>query len=75
MSVYAHRTEGVTEPEEQEGANGVGGGIGVRGRNGDSNEVGGRDGDMNDDGDVDEVGEEIGTGTGAGAGAGTGRER
>ena len=49
MSVYAHCTEGVTEPEDQEGANGVGGGIGVRGRNGDGNGVGGRDGDVNND--------------------------
>ena len=59
VSVYAHRTdEGVTGPEEQEGANGVGGGIGVRGRNGDGNRVGGRDGDVNDDGDTNEVGAE-----------------
>ena len=41
VSVYAHRTERVTGPEEQEGANGVGGGIGVRGRNGDDNGDGG----------------------------------
>ena len=49
MSVYAHRTEGVTGPGEKEGANGVGDGIGVRGRNGDGNGVGGRDGDVNND--------------------------
>ena len=49
MSVYAHRTEEVTGPEEKEGANGVGDGIGVRGRNGDGNGLGGRDGDVNND--------------------------
>ena len=50
MSVYAHRTEGVTGPEEKEGANGVEDRIGDWGRNGDDNEVGGRDGDVNNDG-------------------------
>ena len=50
MSVYAHRTEGITGPEEKEEANGVGDGIGFRGRNGDGNGVGGRDGDVNNDG-------------------------
>ena len=34
-SVQAHRTGGMTGSEEQEGANGVGGGIGVGGGNGD----------------------------------------
>ena len=70
VSVYAHRTEGVTGPKEQEGANGVGGGIGVRGRNGDGNGIGGRDGDVNDDGDTDEVGAETGMGTGVEANEG-----
>ena len=42
VSVYAHRTEGVAGPEEQEEAKRVGGGIGVRGRNGDGKGVGGR---------------------------------
>ena len=41
MSVHAHRTEGVTGSEEREGANGVGGGFGDGGRNGDDNGVGG----------------------------------
>ena len=67
VSVYAHRTEGVTGLEKQEGANGVGGGIGVRGRNGDGNGAGGRDGDVDDDGGADKVGEETGTGTGVDA--------
>ena len=70
VSVYAHRTEGVTGPKEHEGANGVGGGIGVRGRNGDGNGIGGRDGDVNDDGDTDEVGAETGMGTGVEANEG-----
>ena len=70
VSVYAHRTEGVTGPKEQEGANGVEGGIGVRGRNGDGNGIGGRDGDVNDDGDTDEVGAETGMGTGVEANEG-----
>ena len=47
MSVRAHRTEGVTEPEGREDANGVGGAIGVGGGNGDRNRVGGRSDDMN----------------------------
>ena len=42
VSVYAHRTEEITGPEEQEEAKRVGGGIGVRGRNGDGKGVGGR---------------------------------
>ena len=70
VSVYAHRTEGVIGLKEQEGANGVGGGIGVRGRNGDGNGIGGRDGDVNDDGDTDEVGAETGMGTGVEANEG-----
>ena len=47
MSVRAHRTEGVTESEGREDANGVGGAIGVGGGNGDGNRVGGRSDDMN----------------------------
>ena len=43
--VHAHRTEGATGPERQEGLNGVGSGIGVGGENGDGNGVGGGDGD------------------------------
>ena len=35
--VHAHRTEGVTRSERQEGSNGVGSGIGVGGGNGDGN--------------------------------------
>ena len=53
-SVQAHRTGGVTGSEGQEGANEVGGGIGVGGENGDSN------GDVNGHGD----GDGAGTGTG-----------
>ena len=64
VSVQAHRIEGPTRPEGQEGANGVGGGIGVEGGNGDGNGVGGGNGDGNGHGDGD----------GAGAGAGTGVE-
>ena len=65
VSVHAHRTEGVTESKEREGANGVevGVGIGVGGGNGDGNEVGGGNGDVN--------GGEDGDGGGAGTGAGT----
>ena len=59
-SVQAHRTGGVTGSEGQEGANGVGGRIGVGGGNRDGN------GDVNGHGDGD--------GAGAGAGAGTGVE-
>ena len=54
----AHRTEGVTGSEGQEGENGVGRGIGVGGGNGDGNGVGGGNGD----GD----GARGGTGTGTG---------
>ena len=72
-SVQVHRTEGVTGSEGQEGANGVGGWIGVGGGNGDGN------GDVNGQGDGDGAG--TGTGvekerrTGTGTGAGAGRER
>ena len=45
VSAQAHRTEGVTGSERQEGANGVGGG------NGDDNGVGGGNGDVNGHGD------------------------
>ena len=77
-SVQAHRTGGVTGSEGQEGANGVGGRIGVGGGNGDGN------GDVNGHGDGDgagartrtgvEVNEEAqdGNGDGSGEGAGTG---
>ena len=60
VSVQAHRTERVTGPGGQEGANGVGGGIRVGGGNGDGNEVGGGSGDVNGNGN----GDEVGTGTG-----------
>ena len=82
VSVQAHRAEGVTRSEGQEGANGVGGG------NGDGNGVGGGNGDVNGHGDGDGAGAGTGTwvevnegaqdgngdgsGDGAGAGAGTG---
>ena len=75
-SIQAHRTWGVTGSEGQEGANGVGGRMGVRGGNGDG------DGDVNGHGDGDgagagtgvEVNEgaEDGSGDGSGDGAGTG---
>ena len=61
-SVQAHRTGGVTGSEGQEGANGVGGGIGVRGGNVDGN------GDVNGHGDGD------GAGTGAGVEANKGAQ-
>ena len=61
VSVQAHHTEGVTGSEGREGANGFGGGIGVRGGNGDGNTIGGGNGDVNGHGDGD----------GAGAGTGT----
>ena len=61
-SVQTHRIEGVTESEGQEGANVVGGGIGVGGGNGDGNRVGGGNGDMNSHGDGDGAGGETGTG-------------
>ena len=75
-SVQAHRTGGVTGPEEQEGANGVGCGIRVGAGNGDGN------GDANGHGDGDGVGTgtgvevnegaQDGNGDGSGDGAGTG---
>ena len=40
VSAQAHRTEGVTGPERQERANGVGGGVGVGGGSGNGNGVG-----------------------------------
>ena len=76
VSVQVHRTGGVTGSEGQEGANRVGGGMGVGGRNGDGN------GDVNGHGDGDgagtgagvEVNEgaQDGNGDGSGDGAGTG---
>ena len=60
-SVQAHRTAGVTGSEGQEGANEVGGGIGVGGRNGDGN------GDVDGQGDGDGAG--AGTGVEANEGA------
>ena len=75
--VQAHRTGGVTGSEGQEGANGVGGGIGVEGGNGDGN------GDVNGEGDGDGAGAGTGTGVevnegaqdGSGDGSGAGQER
>ena len=52
-SVCAHRTEGVIGSEGREGANRVGGGIGVGGGNRDGNGVGGGNVDVIGDGDVD----------------------
>ena len=43
-AVHAHRTEGVTGPKGQGGANGVEGGIRVGGGNGDGNGVRGGNG-------------------------------
>ena len=81
VSVQAHRTEGVTGSEEQEAANGVGGGIGVRGGIGDGNGVGGGNADVNGHGNGDGAGTGVelngaqdGSGDGAGAGTGTGVE-
>ena len=51
--VHTHRTEGVTESEGREGANGV------EGRNEDGNEVGGGNGDLNGDGDGAGAGTEV----------------
>ena len=75
-SVQAHRTGGVTGPEGQKRANGVGGGIGVGGGNGDGN------GDVDGQGDGDGAGAgtgveanegaQDGNGNGSGNGAGTG---
>ena len=72
MSVQANRTGGVTGSEGHEEANGVGGGIGVGGRNGDGNGVGGGSGDDNGvgggNGDVNGHGDGDGTGAGTGTG-------
>ena len=75
-SAQAHRTGGVTGSEGQEGANGVGGGIGVEGGDGDGN------GNVNGHGDGDgagagtgvevDEGAQDGNGDGSGDGAGTG---
>ena len=43
--LHAYNSEGVTRSKEREEANGIGGGIGVRGGNGDGNGVGGGNGD------------------------------
>ena len=64
VSVYAHRTWGVTGSEGREEANGVGGRIGVGGGNGDGDRVGVGNGDVNGDGGGDRAGPETGTGTG-----------
>ena len=68
VSVHAHRTEGVTESEGREGANGGGGGGGIV--------VGGGNGDVNGDRDGVEANEGMqnGNGDGSGDGAGTGVE-
>ena len=62
VPVYAHRTEGVTVSRGREGANRVGGGIGVRGGNGEGNgvEVGKRDVNVDGDGDGDGAGTRTG---------------
>ena len=69
VSVHTHGTEEVTGSKGREGANGVGGRIGVGGGNGDGNGVGGGNGDVNGDRDGDGDGSEGGavmrTGTGA----------
>ena len=64
-SVQAYRTGRVTGSEGQEGANGIGGGIGVVGGNGDGN------GDVNGHGDGDGAG--TGTGVGVNEGARDGK--
>ena len=73
-SVQAHRTGGVTGSEGQEGANGVGGGIGVEGGNGDGNgDVDGQgDGDGAGAGTEVEANEGAQNGNGDGAGMGMG---
>ena len=85
VSVHALRTEGVTGSEGRQASNGVGGGVGVEGRNGDGNWGEGGNGDVNSGGDGDGAGEGTGTGTGwrgmkerkigTGTGAGTEREQ
>ena len=67
VSVHAHPTEGVTGSKGREGANGVGGHIGVGGGNGDGNGVGGGNGDVNDHGNGD--GAEAGPGVDQNEGA------
>ena len=62
VSVQMNRTEGVTRSERREGANGVGGEVGVGGGNGGGDGVGGGNGDVDGHGDGD--GAEVGTGTG-----------
>ena len=90
VSVQAHRTEEVAGSEGREGANGVGGGVGVEDGNGDGNRIGSGNGDVNGHGDgngagagkVTEVevnegaqdGNGDGSGDGAGIGTGTGME-
>ena len=69
-SVQAHRTGGVTGSERQEGANGVGGRIGVGGGNGDDN--GDVDGAGTGTGVEVNEGVQDGNGDGSGDGAGTG---
>ena len=66
MSVQAHRTEGVTGREGQEGANGVGGG------NGDGNGVGNTDVNGNGDGNGAGVGTGVEVSEGAHDGNGDG---
>ena len=79
VPVYAHRTEGITGSEGREGANGVGGGIGVEGGNGDGDgdgagtetrtEVEANEGAQN--GNEDGNGDGAGTGTETRVGTGT----
>ena len=70
VPVQAHRTDGVTESEGREGANGVVGRIGVGAENGDGNGVAGGKREVNGDGDVDGTG--VGTGTATGVDANEG---
>ena len=51
VSAHAHCAQAVTGYEGREGANGIGGGIGVAGGNGDGNGVGGGNGNENGGGD------------------------
>ena len=78
VSLQAHRTEGVTGPEGQEGTIGIGGRIGVGGGNGDGNGVGGGNGNVNGHGDGvgagTATGVEVNEGAQDGTGAGTGVE-
>ena len=72
----AHRTEGVTESERQEGSNGVGNRIGVGGGNGDGNGVGdgaGMEWEREREREWKRASErKMGTGTGTGTGRGRG---